>query len=214
MATTMHLSANRVATVSTRTPRHRCRGAETIVSISAKRKSPLVLTAEDCLRLARETADPSRLEDLADSIKRTSYFGAVRATADSILADLTNSTIDTAGDLETRIHEDCDGARCVIYTAAAMDVLRYSDNDNAYADDFGDEGLVRDGSINWSGMAYAAFRADIVEQLQAHGVDLSEPFTCDSCGDTFATSAELTSGRCDACQTINDDSLSDEELRS
>ena len=65
------------------------------------------------------------------------------------------------------LHELVDSLHRVIYTREAIEVLRYcsSDAENAYVQDFGTDGLVTDGAINWSALAYAAIYRDIAERL-------------------------------------------------
>ena len=78
---------------------------------------------------------------------------------------------------ETWIHETIDGHHDVIYTACAQTVCLVSQNDGAYIDNFGTEGLCEDGAISWSRLAYAAMEADLREALDNDGVDLDAPET-------------------------------------
>lgn len=73
-----------------------------------------------------------------------------------------------------RLHEDCDGAARVIYTHQAKLALCFSDNAEAYEDEFGGE------MPNWSQLAYCAFYRDVQERV-------SEPEQCEDCSSTYAT---------------------------
>ena len=70
-----------------------------------------------------------------------------------------------------------DGHSRVIYTANAKECLYASDHDGAYFDDFGSEGAVKDGSLNWSALAFCAFRQDVLDALSADGVELHDEST-------------------------------------
>ena len=119
----------------------------------------------------RETAES--LMDQAMTLMRRAYYGTIRDMAEDIKKAIENDEISDSDALRERIHEDCDGSQWVIYTFKAQQVCMASDNDGAYAEDFGDEGIVRDGSINWSALAYAAMERDIYEQLEAEGVNVN-----------------------------------------
>jgi hypothetical protein len=73
------------------------------------------------------------------------------------------------------IHESVDGHQRVIYTFKAKVGLLVTENADAYVDDFGTEGLVKDGNINWEGMMYAAMERDVIEALDRMGVDVDNP---------------------------------------
>ncbi len=70
-----------------------------------------------------------------------------------------------------------DGHSRVIYTAKAKECLYESTNDGAYFEDFGSEGAVKDGSLNWSAFAFCAFRQDVLEALSADGIELHDEDT-------------------------------------
>lgn len=101
----------------------------------------------------------------ATRVLRKAYYDDVRGVADALLECIESGELQDAKDADTWLHETVDGHARVIYTGQAMDCLRYSDHDSAYFDDFGTDGIIEDGSINWSGLAYAAFMADIREHL-------------------------------------------------
>ncbi len=70
-----------------------------------------------------------------------------------------------------------DGHSRVIYTAKAKECLYESANDGAYLEDFGSEGAVKDGALNWSALAFCAFRQDVFEALSADGIELHDEDT-------------------------------------
>ena len=78
------------------------------------------------------------------------------------------------------IEESVDGAGRVIYTAQAMDCLRYSDHDDAGIEELGADGFSWKDGIPWSQLAYFAFRADILAQLDAEGLDVNDPEHADA----------------------------------
>ena len=96
------------------------------------------------------------------------------------------------------IHESIDGCARVIYTAQAKECVCESDNDGAYAENFGPEGMVTDGCINWSALAYAAFEADVIEELTNRlDFDVNDPTAFfeaekDEAADEEATATEPT----------------------
>jgi hypothetical protein len=134
-----------------------------------------------------EMTDEDR-ESEADRIKRASYWQDVRDTAESIKSELLDRVKDGEyGDslrewLLEHIHETIDGSARVIYTRQAQEALLYSDNDGAYIEEFGSDGVVEDGAIIWSRLAFGAFDADVKQQLESIGVDLTAPVpNCDDC---------------------------------
>lgn len=154
---------------------------------------------------ARSQGIPDGEEEGCPDCKRRSevvspeqdYWNDVQGMARSIIDEIspgvaadgktpTEPNITTRGDLLTHIHGTIDGCQRVIYTSQAIECLRYSSNDGAYFDHFGTEGAVGDSGINWSALAFCAFRQDVEEQLAAEGCDLNSPFSCPSgdCGET------------------------------
>jgi hypothetical protein len=100
----------------------------------------------ECISLAEE----------ADGIARTSLAEG-------------NSESDAEEARETWLHETIDGHQWVIYTYYNFFVLAHSENDSAFTDEFGTEGVVRDGNINWAALAYMALLADVRERLSDVG---------------------------------------------
>lgn len=94
-----------------------------------------------------------------------------------IVEDFKAGEFSDADGADTWLHETIDGCARVIYTYLAQECLLVSTNESAYVDDFGEEGMVKDGAINWSLLAYCALRADVLERLEADGIDISNPET-------------------------------------
>ena len=134
----------------------------------ARIEDPIALVTCALELLARATARfediPSEMRD--DLARRSDHWGAMayRASVSAIARDCIGDlfgermTLDTAREtLEEHIRESCDGSRWVIYTSANHDVLKHSDNDEAWQD-FGYE----DGApLNVR--AYCALERDVTE---------------------------------------------------
>lgn len=105
------------------------------------------------------------IEQEADRIKRAAYWADVRGIVDDAKRAICDLEITSREGLHDWLHETIDGCSRVIYTAQAMEGLHYSDNDGAYFDDFGAEGAVEDGAIQWSRLMYAAMERDVIETI-------------------------------------------------
>lgn len=77
----------------------------------------------------------------------------------------------------TDVHETLDGHEFVTYTFKAQCVCLVSDNEDAYVDNFGSEGLTKDGRINWEAIAYCAMEQDLYDALDSAGVDINDDDT-------------------------------------
>jgi hypothetical protein len=113
--------------------------------------------------------------EAARGILRKEYWDDVRDTAKAIKDAWDSKEIDDREGLIEYIDETVDGAGRVIYTGQAMDCLRYSDNDEAGIDELGASGFDWSNGVPWSQLAYFAFRADIMNQLDAEGLDVNDP---------------------------------------
>ena len=125
-----------------------------------------ILQANNTVILGSKHDSPA---SVADGIKQRDYYENVSNVADDVKRAIKDKEITDAESLDTYLHETCDGAGRVIYTAQAQDCLRYSSNDSAYVNEFGGE------EPNWSSMAFAAFRQDIIEELERRGIDVNDP---------------------------------------
>lgn len=111
----------------------------------------------------------------AEGILRAEYWDDVRGMAEDARQAVKDGDVNDTEELENWLNESIDGYGRVIYTARAMDGLRWSDNDEAYFD----EGLYceedfRDG-IPWSKLMFCALMADVRDTLG----DLDELFTAE-----------------------------------
>lgn len=76
----------------------------------------------------------------------------------------------------TWLHETIDGHQYVIYTAKSQVVLAISSNDGAYVENFGTDGVVSDGSLNWGALAFAAMEQDLVDEFGTRDdFDVNDP---------------------------------------
>jgi hypothetical protein len=74
------------------------------------------------------------------------------------------------------LHETLDGHQFVIYTAQAQAVLAISNNDGACVENYGADGLVQDGALNWGMMAYCAMEQDVFEAMsRIDDFDVNDP---------------------------------------
>jgi len=129
--------------------------------------------------LTREEAE--KIVKDAEHVLRAEYWADVRGLAHSIMDELRDQIKDgNSGEplrewLIEHINETIDGNERVIYTWQAQKTLLFTENQDAYVDQFGKEGIANDGAINWSGLAYCALEADVMEQLDAEGIDINDP---------------------------------------
>lgn len=131
-----------------------------------------------------------RIETEKEQRERMEYEGkraAERAYSDDVslfAADIKNELVDRIKDGEEgrtlrewlieHIDESIDGCSRVIYTSEAKECVMFSDNSGAYFEEFGSEGAVDTDGIQWSRLAAAAFRADIIEELERIDVNVND----------------------------------------
>jgi len=117
----------------------------------------------------------------AVSVIRQDYYSDVEAVADDIIEEAGKQFEDDVRGEELRewflqyLHETIDSQGRVMYTQAAQLGLVVSDNDGAYLEEYGAEGAVQDGVLNWSALMFAAMDADVVEQLGYKDFDVNDP---------------------------------------
>jgi hypothetical protein len=87
------------------------------------------------------------------------YWAEVAEVAETV----TQEARDDEREISEVLWEAIDSHQFVIYTAQAQALLAISPNDGAMVEDFGADGVVKDGSLNWSGLAYCAMEADVRE---------------------------------------------------
>lgn len=108
--------------------------------------------------------DETITTDQADSRLRAEYFEAVASFAEDAENEVKNGNITDEDDYREYIEQSVDGSSWVIYTANALQVLRYCGNHDAYTDEFG-EVPMQGSEINWSALAYAAMLEDVRERV-------------------------------------------------
>jgi hypothetical protein len=130
-------------------------------------------------QMTREEADAAVKE--AEAVLRAEYWADIRGIVADIKSELKERL--EAGEGGEPLREwlieytdsTVDGHHNVIYTYAAQKVVLFSDNAGAYVENYGDEGLADGGDINWSRLAWAAMREDVIEQLEAEGIEYNDP---------------------------------------
>lgn len=134
------------------------------------------------LEIAMTTKDTRSAEDLfrdAIDLARSAYCKHYREIGDEIIQMGRDGEWgyddDAREKLSEYMHETIDSDGWVIYTQKAQMVCCLSENDGAYIDNFGTDGIVDDGAINWSRLAFAALEADVYAYLDAHGFDVNDP---------------------------------------
>lgn len=144
--------------------------------------------AYDYVRTKTET--PEQAVDRAIGIIRHDYYQDTVDLATSIRDELNGRLKEQEyGEslrewLMEHIDETIDGTQRVIYTMQAKLGVISSDNDGAYFEEFGEEGAVEDGGINWSRLCYSAMRADVLKELERLDVDVNSPVpACGECDD-------------------------------
>jgi len=113
----------------------------------------------------------------AHRVLRADYWQDVRGLGDELIEEARTKYKDGETDLREwfieQVEQSVDGHQRAIYTGLAIETVLYSDHDGAYVDDFGTDGLVEDGQINWHKLAWAALRADVLDYIEAHGLDVN-----------------------------------------
>ena len=138
-------------------------------TMMAKRKSPANPTRGGSSgggNPRNSKQDSEAAHDEAMRVLRAEYYAGVRGLAEEISNLVKNEGMDE----QDALHQVVDGSYWVIYTHANFQVLMCTDHHDAYSEDFG-EPPVSGSDINWAALAYAAMARDVIEQVQAGGVD-------------------------------------------
>ena len=101
------------------------------------------------------------------------YWQDVTDMADSIMDYAKDEGYPDREAILDHIHESIDGCARVIYTWKAKMCVVYSKHDDAYFTEYGGEGAADESGINWSKLAYAAFEADVMEDLADRDFDVN-----------------------------------------
>lgn len=127
----------------------------------------------EALERELQYARPRTLEELVSfgtDRLREDYYSDVRSMAEDVLSQVLDEETDEDAAreaLEERLWESVDGSAWVIYTARALDVLRVSENEGYALEEWGTDGILEDGAIQWSRLAFGALYADVSERLWA-----------------------------------------------
>ena len=122
------------------------------------------------------TTEKRSAEDMlseALSAMRQAYYQHVRDLAEDIDQFAREDKERSREDVLECLHETIDGDRWVIYTHLAQSVCLSSSNDGAAIDNYGTDGIVEDGAINWSRLAFSALEADVLDALD---IDINADF--------------------------------------
>jgi hypothetical protein len=138
----------------------------------------LLATAVEIEHVEYRDASDDATAQLAENAAQKRYNDDIRGVVEEFIEMAKDGDFDDEDAAETWLHETVDGHSRVIYTAKAQECLCLSSNDDAFVEEFGStEGAVTKEGINWSTLAFSAFRADINELLDAHDVDPNDPDT-------------------------------------
>ena len=135
------------------------------------------------------------LSDISDAMRpiAADYWEDVRAIVREAYDCATNDD-----EFTQALDESIDGSWWCTYTYAAQAVLMISDNQDAYANMLGVDGLIQDRDrINWEGMAFCAMLADVREYAESVKAD----YECAECGDVAygPPTPEGMARYCDGC---------------
>ena len=117
------------------------------------------------------------MDDFNTSEIRETYCSEIRSLAEDYQKRIEEGEFDDRDSMLEDIRETLDSHQFVIYTHKAQCVCLVSSNDGRAIEEFGAEGVVKDGSIAWAFMAYCAMEADLYEALDRLGVDINDDAT-------------------------------------
>ena len=104
-----------------------------------------------------------------DDMTREEYWDEIRAIRSNIVDEWATERADYNGDgnewLSDRLHQTVDGHQWIIYTDYNFDVLRFTDNRDAYYDAMGEWPPVDDFSQMIAAVAYMAMETDVGDGL-------------------------------------------------
>lgn len=151
-----------------------------------------VLSVENTVVLGSRDSTPA---DIAGNILMREHYNTVTDIVEDIKNAIEDGDYTDADSLREFISETVGGHHDVIYTACAKDILRYSDNDEAYYEQTGED------QPDWSTLAAPALEADVMERLTREGIDVDALHTveCARCGTVPSTEDESTETDCPKC---------------
>ena len=119
-------------------------------------------------------ADPERQHEDAMRFLRQEYYGGVRGIVEDLKSRVASGEIASEDALNDAVHQEVDGSYWVIYTHANFQVLLCSDHHDASFEEYGEVPLAADGNVNWAALAFAALKRDVLDQMDAEGVQIVE----------------------------------------
>jgi DNA-directed RNA polymerase subunit RPC12/RpoP len=149
-----------------------------------EREARLLLEVNHTVVLASKGTS---VEEIADDIKRREYSERIRAEVKEIEDAVKDGDITDQDGVYTRIHEIE-----VIYISKALDVLRYSKNDEAYWEQMGGE------TPGWESLATCALQEDVTQALSFDPENIHE-VDCPRCGTVVSTEDESDETDCPKC---------------
>lgn len=126
------------------------------------------------VEMPHRSADEVTDEDVkaAINILTHDYNNDVRGVAQDLAQRMKDGEVDEFSDA---LHEAVDGTQRVIYTFQAKLGVILSDNSDRYFEEFGEEGACSKDGIAWERLCFVAMEQDVVEELEARGVDVNDP---------------------------------------
>lgn len=135
-------------------------GDEATAAILTAMADRYIYRAEVTRIVPRERTNDEKLQAARDAL-RADYWDDVRSVVDDIKDEIEKGELTDSDAVTEYLEERIDSQHRVIYTYAAMETVIFSDNDGAYEMHFGSEGLVEDGQVQWSRLAFYAMLEDV-----------------------------------------------------
>lgn len=147
----------------------------TLVEVKSRGDGPARIVADN---LHKKDADlivaalerPEESADYAMQILRRDYYADVCNVAKDLIERIKNGEIEDSEALQDALHDDIDGHQRITYTFQARIGLLCSDNEDALEE----EGAGGDNPTPEQ-RCYWAMRQDVIERLEAEGVDPNAP---------------------------------------
>lgn len=109
----------------------------------------------------------------ATIILEQDYENDVRSAARAVADRLKHG--DHHDEASEVINEVIDGTARVTYTWQAKLGVILSTHGDYYLEEFGTEGAIENGRINWERLCFVAMEQDVIEQLDRWGINLGDP---------------------------------------
>ena len=110
-----------------------------------------------------------QIED-ALSVLRADYWEDVKNAAAALKEAIDAGEVTSREQADDYLWETVDGSSRVTYTRGAILCLLFSSNDEEGPSEFGGEQFIKDGAVDYSGLAFHAFMADVREQAEREGL--------------------------------------------